>query len=97
MQAMILVEDPYYNEPAHSATKGTDTGASSAAAYNAELTLNVSRAVRPWGCVCVCERERERESRVGSVCLFVCVCVCVCTRGLFALRVSLRALCVPGR
>jgi hypothetical protein len=39
---MILVEDPYYNEPAHEATRGTDTGKSSAAAYNAELTLNVS-------------------------------------------------------
>jgi hypothetical protein len=38
---MILVEDPYYNEPAHEATRGTDTGKSSAAAYNAELTLNV--------------------------------------------------------
>lgn len=41
LQAMILVEDPYYNEPAHEAARGTDTGRSSAAAYNAELTLNV--------------------------------------------------------
>eukprot|EP00967_Tisochrysis_lutea_P117812 scaffold190831_cov17-Tisochrysis_lutea.AAC.1 len=42
LQAMILVEDPYYNEPAHEAARGTDTGRSSAASYNAELTLNVS-------------------------------------------------------
>jgi len=43
IQAMILVEDPYYNEPAHEAARGTDTGKSSAAAYNAELTLNTLR------------------------------------------------------
>jgi len=41
-QAMILVQDPYYNEPAHEAARGTDTGRSSAASYDAELTLNVS-------------------------------------------------------
>ncbi len=41
---MILVQDPYFNEPAHEATRGTDTGRSSAAAYNAELTLNVRGA-----------------------------------------------------
>ena len=39
---MILVQDPYYNEPAHEAARGTDTGRSSAASYDAELTLNVS-------------------------------------------------------
>ncbi len=44
---MILVEDPYYNEPAHEATRGTDTGQSSAAAYNANLTLNVRLHSRP--------------------------------------------------
>ncbi len=41
LQAMILVEDPYYNEPAHEAARGTDTGRSSAAMYNANLTLQV--------------------------------------------------------
>lgn len=40
---MILVQDPYYNEPAHEAARGTDTGRSSAASYNAELTLNTMR------------------------------------------------------
>ncbi|KAF5842289.1 ubiquitin-conjugating enzyme/RWD-like protein [Dunaliella salina] len=43
IQAMILVEDPYYNEPAHEVARGTDTGRSSAASYNAELTLNTMR------------------------------------------------------
>ncbi|KAJ9532144.1 hypothetical protein QJQ45_003941 [Haematococcus lacustris] len=43
IQGMILVEDPYFNEPAHEATRGTDTGLKSAARYNAELTLNTLR------------------------------------------------------
>jgi ubiquitin-protein ligase len=43
IQGMILVDDPYFNEPGADAVRGTPEGAAQAARYNAKLAANVVR------------------------------------------------------
>ena len=43
IQGMILVDDPYFNEPGADAVRGTPEGKAQAARYNAKLAANVVR------------------------------------------------------
>ena len=43
IQGMILVDDPYFNEPGADAVRGTPEGRAQAARYNAKLAANVVR------------------------------------------------------
>ena len=43
IQGMILVADPYFNEPGVDAVRGTPEGDAASARYNARLSLNVVR------------------------------------------------------
>jgi ubiquitin-protein ligase len=43
VQGMILVADPYFNEPGVEAVRGTPEGDAASARYNARLSLNVVR------------------------------------------------------
>jgi baculoviral IAP repeat-containing protein 6 len=43
IQGMILVDDPYFNEPGADAVRGTPEGDAQAARYNARLAANVVR------------------------------------------------------
>jgi len=67
IQGMILIGDPYYNEPSVDQMRGTAEGASTSAEYNFGVQLNTMRWAMidqlrnpppgfevlscPWGCV----------------------------------------------
>ncbi len=91
IQSLILVPEPYFNEPGYEQEIGTDAGKKHSFEYNsgvcARARVCVCVCVRASVCVCACSCCVCVHLHVCCVCVNVCRCVSVCV----CVRVCVRA------